>query len=219
MHQHLLRRSLGTQLPPTVLEGPHQFLLLRVHGDHRLSQGELQLHRPVQVLKLGVAVRVFRPRQGLAIGLQAIAHVVEQFGDHAMADLVPLALQCRRQLTHALAGPAPGTRDPHGWSAPPAGPSPRASSGHARRCASGRLQDGGCGPSRPLRPAGPTPVCRGESSREKLRWPLQPLPGHHARPPTPQRQAPAAAPARPQRGQSLGNELESLLQLSPIKYS
>ena len=50
MHQHLLRRSLGTQLPPTVLEGPHQFLLLRVHGDHRLSQGELQLHRPVQVL-------------------------------------------------------------------------------------------------------------------------------------------------------------------------
>ena len=106
MHQHLLRRSLGTQLPPTVLEGPHQFLLLRVHGDHRLSQGELQLHRPVQVLKLGVAVRVFRPRQGLAIGLQAIAHVVEQFGDHAMADLVPLALQCRRQLTHALAGPA-----------------------------------------------------------------------------------------------------------------
>ncbi len=106
MHQHLLRRSLGTQLPPTVLEGPHQFLLLRVHGDHRLSQGELQLHRPVQVLKLGVAVRVFRPRQGLAIGLQAIAHVVEQFGDHAMADLVPLALQCHRQLTHALAGPA-----------------------------------------------------------------------------------------------------------------
>ena len=53
----------------------------------------------------------------------------------------------------------------------------------------------------------------------KLRWPLQPLPGHHARPPTPQRQVPAAAPARPQRGQSLGNELESLLQLSPIKYS
>ena len=48
---------------------------------------------------------------------------------------------------------AAGTRDPHGWSAPPAGPSPRASSGHARRCASGRLQDGGCGPSRSLRAA------------------------------------------------------------------
>ena len=27
------------------------------------------MHRPVQVLKLGVAVRVFRPRQGLAIGV------------------------------------------------------------------------------------------------------------------------------------------------------
>ena len=106
---------------------------------------------------------------------------------------------------------AAGTRDPHGWSAPPAGPSPRASSGHARRCASGRLQDGGCGPSRPLRPAGPTPVCRGESSREKLRWPLQPLPGHHARPPTPQRQAPAAAPTLVHNG---GNRLVTSLNRS-----
>ena len=50
-------------------------------------------------------------------------------------------------------------------------------------------QVGGCGPSRPLKP--------GESSREKLRWPLQPLP-----PPRPAADAsagPAAAPARPQR--------------------
>ena len=220
MHQHLLRRSLRTQLPPTVLEGPHQFLLLRVHGDHRLSQGELQLHRPVQVLKLGVAVRVFRPRQGLAIGLQAIAHVVEQFGDHAMADLVPLALQCRRQLTHALAGPAQ-----RGLGIPTAGRlhQPVQVLAQARVMLDGALPAASRMADAALRGpygrAGPTPVCRGESSREKLRWPLQPLPGHHARPPTPQRQAPAAAPARPQRGQSLGNELESLLQLSPIKYS
>ena len=63
------------------------------------------MHRPVQVLKLGVAVRVPSPR-GYAIGLQAIAHVVEQFGDHAMADLVPLAPMPRQDAR--LAGPASG---------------------------------------------------------------------------------------------------------------
>ena len=134
MHQHL-GAPLGRNSRPPFLKGPTSsffFVSTEITGSPRESCSK--------VLKLGVAVRVFRPRQGLAIGLQAIAHVVEQFGDHAMAD--PLALQCRRQLTHALAGPAAGTRDPHGWSAPPAGPSPRASSGHARRCASGsRMAD------------------------------------------------------------------------------
>ena len=48
------------------------------------------------------AVRVFRPRQGLAIGLQA--PMSWSSSATMLADLVPLALQCRRQLTHALAG-------------------------------------------------------------------------------------------------------------------
>ena len=163
--------------------------------------GRVAVAPPGPSAQTGVAVRVFRPRQGLAIGLQAIAHVVEQFGD---PDLVPLALQCRVDARSCRSSAA-GTRDPHGWSAPPASKSSR----KLGSCSTVRFRPP---PGWRMRPfAAPTagwPNFRGESSREKLRWPLQ-LPGHHARPPTPQRQAPAAAPARPQRGQSLGNELES----------
>ena len=146
------------------------------------------MHRPVQVLKLGVAVREFRPRQGLAIGLQAIAHVVEQFGDHAMADLVPLALQCRRQ-THALAG------------IPTAGGSTSRSKSSRKlgSCSTVRF-NGGCGRKRPLRPAGPLPYAAANRQREKLRWPLQPA----AWPPRPAADASAASTSRRTRSSTTG---------------
>ena len=153
----------------------------------RSPAGELQ-DRPVQVLKLGVAVRD-RPRQGrLAC---KIAHVSSSVT--MIADLVPLTLQCRPVDARSTRG----TRDPHVMVAhQPVKVLAQARVMHGATAAS-RI----CGPSRPLRPAGPTPVCRGESEG----WPLQCL----ATTPGRRRlgQAPAAAPARPQRGHRLVTSL------------
>ena len=141
--------------------------------------------------------------------LASIAHVVEQFGDHAMADLVPLALQCRRQLTHALAGPAQRGWDPHGCRLH----QPRPTSRQARVMLEVELpaaQDGGLRPSRPLTAGSPNSRYETAANRPARSsggpcnrcWP--PRPGRR-RLSVVQAQA-AAFPLRPQRGQSLGND-------------
>ena len=60
------------------------------------------------MLELGVAIRVRRTLAGLAVGLQAVPQILEQFCHQAMADLVALAVEFRSQLAHTLAGPAQG---------------------------------------------------------------------------------------------------------------
>ena len=55
--------------------------------------------------KLRIPVGVAVALRGLAVGLQAVARIVEQFGDQGAAHLVALRLQRLRQSAHALAGP------------------------------------------------------------------------------------------------------------------
>src|ERR1700709_1533055 len=62
----------------------------------------------IDMLELGVAIGMTTSFQGLAIGLKAITHLVEHFGDHAMARLVSHPLQLFCQTTNALTGPPQG---------------------------------------------------------------------------------------------------------------
>jgi hypothetical protein len=93
-------------LPPRVLEVPDQLLLLGVHRDDRLPGLQGRLDLGVDIGKLGIPIRVARALQCLAVGLEAVAKVVEQCGNHAMAGRVPQAAEFLRQLPHTLARPA-----------------------------------------------------------------------------------------------------------------
>src|SRR6266545_1787778 len=74
VHRYLISLSLGQPSPPPVFKGPHEFLLLRIHGDHRVPSPPKSLDLPVQVAKLGIAVRMLGTLTGLHIGLQGVPH-------------------------------------------------------------------------------------------------------------------------------------------------
>src|SRR6266849_4987236 len=82
-----------------------QRLLLRVDRNARLSRPELLLDRPVQVFKLSIAVWMVAAFQRFLIGLQAVAHRVEQLGHHAMTGLVALRRELCGELAHTLECP------------------------------------------------------------------------------------------------------------------
>src|SRR5262249_31369926 len=85
-----------------------QLLLLGVHRDDRLAglQGGPDL--AVDVLELGVAVRVALALDRLAVGLEAVPRLMEQLGDDAMAGGVPHPPELLGQLADALARPPQG---------------------------------------------------------------------------------------------------------------
>src|ERR1039457_1369670 len=91
-----------------VLEVAYQFFLLRIYGNHRLT---VRLKFPdlaADMLKLRIPIRVRRSFQRLAIGLQAVVHRMQKVRHHAMARVVPRALEFGGQLPHALASPPQG---------------------------------------------------------------------------------------------------------------
>jgi hypothetical protein len=64
------------------------------------------LGAPRDVLELRVAIRVLSPFARFAIGLQAVAHVLQHLADSLMAHSMALTRQLGSQRAHALAGPA-----------------------------------------------------------------------------------------------------------------
>src|ERR1700682_4839441 len=85
---------LGRNSRPPFLNGPTNSLpLFGVDRDAWFTRPELLLDRPIQVLKLSVAVRMLAPLQRLLIRLQVVAHGVEQLSHHAMAGLVALRVE------------------------------------------------------------------------------------------------------------------------------
>src|SRR5271157_3415439 len=74
MHANLLRIPFRPPLPPFVLEIAHQFLLLGVHRYHRLTDSDVAPGFVIDVLELGIAVRMGVSLLGLAVGLQAVPH-------------------------------------------------------------------------------------------------------------------------------------------------
>ncbi len=105
MHQDLLRLAFGTQFAADVLERTDQLLLFRVDRDARLARPELLLDRPIQVFELSVTVRMLGALQCFLVGLQAVAHLVEQLRHHPMAGLVALRLELCGELAHTLECP------------------------------------------------------------------------------------------------------------------
>jgi hypothetical protein len=103
--------------PAAILNVPDQILLVGIHRDDRLPGLESGLDLGIDVLELGVPVRVALSLEGLAVGLEAVAEFVEQLGDHATTGRMPHALEFLSQFADAFAGPpqlrlrvAPGER-------------------------------------------------------------------------------------------------------------
>jgi len=67
VHSNRVGLALGPPFLPVILESPHQLLLFRIHRDDRLVPPKLPLHFPVQVLELGVTIRMIRPFFGLLL--------------------------------------------------------------------------------------------------------------------------------------------------------
>ena len=106
MRLNRFRAPLRPPLAAAVFVIPHQFLLLGVHRDGRLRELEEFLDLGIDVLELRIAVRMRRALAGLAIPLQAVVELMQQFGHQRMAHLMPAAPQFFGQPAHALAGPA-----------------------------------------------------------------------------------------------------------------
>src|SRR5215472_2654083 len=106
VHAHRLRIAFAAQLTAVVLEIPNQLLLFRVHRDRRLARGDRRLHRRVDVLELGISVRVVTALPRLAIGLAAVVQLPQQLADHALADLEALGGQRLDEVALAAADPA-----------------------------------------------------------------------------------------------------------------
>ena len=73
MHANFLGFPLRTQLPSAVLEVSHQFLLLRVHRNHRLLTGQEALDFAIDVFKLPIPVGMAVAFLALPIALQTVA--------------------------------------------------------------------------------------------------------------------------------------------------
>ena len=100
-----LRVSLRPPLSTAVAKLPDQFLFLRVHRHYRLPQALKSSHPPVDVFELRVAIRMLPAFQRLAVGLQAVAQLVQQPVHRPFADTVTGNGQFRRQACRAAAGP------------------------------------------------------------------------------------------------------------------
>ena len=105
MHLHLVRRLRPAPLLPGIRVVAEQFLLLRIHGDHRPSGREGFAHLLVDEPKLGIPVLVIAPLLHLPRGLQAEAHAPQHLGDGFVTDRVALSRQPRGQHACALVRP------------------------------------------------------------------------------------------------------------------
>src|SRR5205823_15301 len=78
MHSYLLGLALGLQFTSTVPVFADELFLLRIDRDHGLVQLKLELDSPIDVLELRVAIGMLAPLQRLLVGLEAIAHLMQQ---------------------------------------------------------------------------------------------------------------------------------------------
>src|ERR1700757_4433696 len=99
------RVSLRAIFAAIVTEIPDQFLFLGIDRDHRLLLGQCGGHLGVDAGELRIPVGVTVALFGFAVGLQAVARGIEQFGHQGAAHFVALRLQRLRQPSHAPAGP------------------------------------------------------------------------------------------------------------------
>src|SRR5215813_1862985 len=99
------RVSLRAIFAAIVTEISDQFLFLGVDRDHRLLLGQCGGHLGVDARELRIPVGMAVALFGFAVGLQAVARRIEQFGHQGAAHFVALCLQRLHQPSHAPAGP------------------------------------------------------------------------------------------------------------------
>jgi len=105
MDLDLLGLALGLPLPPAVAVLPHKLFLLGIDRDHGLILPLKRLGSPIDILELGIPIRMTFALDRLAIGLKAVAQVVEQSVDRPLADDVSSAPKTIGQLMRTLARP------------------------------------------------------------------------------------------------------------------
>ena len=105
MDEHRFRLARWLPFPPSVLELANQFLLLRVDRNHRLPAPQEPDCRRIDVLKLGIAVRVRGALTPLLRGLQAVAQLPEEAAHGRRTHTPPALRQRRRELRATLARP------------------------------------------------------------------------------------------------------------------
>ena len=111
--EHRFRLARWLPFPPSVLELANQFLLLRVDRNHRLPAPQEPDCRRIDVLKLGIAVRVRGALTPLLRGLQAVAQLPEEAAHGRRTHTPPALRQRRRELRATLARPPqPATSGP-----------------------------------------------------------------------------------------------------------
>jgi hypothetical protein len=96
VHLDRLGLALGSPLPATIAELTDQFLLLGIDRHDRLPLPLEDLYPLVDMLKLGIAIRVMAAFKSLAVGLQAVAQVVQEPIDASLADSMALGLEFHR---------------------------------------------------------------------------------------------------------------------------
>ena len=105
MYLDPLRLPLRTPLPAPVAILSNQLLFLGVNRNYWLPQGLEGAPPPVDMLELRIAVRMLGAFQRLAVGLQAVAQLVQQPVDRTLAHRMAGAPQVLSQPRRAAAGP------------------------------------------------------------------------------------------------------------------
>jgi hypothetical protein len=88
-----------------VPEVANQHLFLGIDRDRWLAGPPEAGDTGIDMLELGVAVRVLAALAGLGVGLQAEAHVLQQPPDHGVVDTIASLRQLARQMPLAAAHP------------------------------------------------------------------------------------------------------------------
>ena len=108
VHPHPLRVALGTPGPAAILEIADKFLLFGIYRNDRMAFFLSTLYLLVEIVELGVPIRVLRPFFGLSIRLQGVAEPVQQPVDDAATQRVAQSLQLSRQRADTLRRPTQG---------------------------------------------------------------------------------------------------------------
>lgn len=87
-----LRANPSAAIHAGVLEVADEFFLLRVDGDCRLVRSERLFHPIIDGMELRVAIGMGRSLARLAIGLQAVIELVQEFTHQCAADLMAHAV-------------------------------------------------------------------------------------------------------------------------------
>src|ERR1700740_275850 len=95
----------GRPPPAAMARAAHPLLLLGIDRHHGLPLPLERLDPPVDVPELGIPVRVVLALDRLAVGLEAVAQVVEEAVDRSLADGMPSGPEPRRQSGRTLARP------------------------------------------------------------------------------------------------------------------